>query len=154
VRPIYRKGIPLPSRCCILYIFFSTNVSTEYFKHAAHSPFFSSKCRLFHNANFFGLYYSHFTYRVCWNLNAKLRCQKVKHRDSRVCYVTGWLKIYFRLFLFTDSTKHISCYSKVSYVICVNHLNSFNLQKLVCSSLETDSFGEFSVTKKVKKLSH
>jgi len=27
--------------------FFKTNVSTEYFKHAAHSPFFSSKCRLF-----------------------------------------------------------------------------------------------------------
>jgi len=23
-------------------------------KHAAHSPFFSSKCRLFHNATFFG----------------------------------------------------------------------------------------------------
>jgi len=51
VRPIYRTGVPLPSRCCILYIF-STNISTEYFKHAAHSPFFSSKCRLFHNATF------------------------------------------------------------------------------------------------------
>ena len=34
--------------------FFSTNISTEYFKHAAHSPLFSSKCRLFHNATFFG----------------------------------------------------------------------------------------------------
>jgi hypothetical protein len=34
--------------------FSSTNISTEYFKHAAHSPFFSSKCRLFHNATFFG----------------------------------------------------------------------------------------------------
>ena len=30
---------PLTSRCCILYIY-STNISTEYFKHAAHSPFF------------------------------------------------------------------------------------------------------------------
>jgi len=28
--------------------FFSTNISTEYFKHAADSQFFSSKCRLFH----------------------------------------------------------------------------------------------------------
>jgi hypothetical protein len=28
-------------------------MSTEYFKHAAHSPFFSSKSRLFHNANLF-----------------------------------------------------------------------------------------------------
>jgi hypothetical protein len=34
------------------YILFSTNIITEYFKHAAHSPFFSSKCRLFHNATF------------------------------------------------------------------------------------------------------
>ena len=48
------------------YIFFSTNISTEYFKHAAYSPFFSSKCRLFHNATFFWfLCYSHLTYRVC-----------------------------------------------------------------------------------------
>jgi hypothetical protein len=35
-----------------IYIF-STNISTEYFKHAAHSPFFSSKSSLFHNATFF-----------------------------------------------------------------------------------------------------
>jgi ABC-type polysaccharide transport system permease subunit len=33
VRPTYRTGVPLPSRRCILYIF-STNISTEYFKHA------------------------------------------------------------------------------------------------------------------------
>ena len=36
-----------------IYIF-STNISTENFKHAAHSLFFSSKCRLFHNATLFG----------------------------------------------------------------------------------------------------
>jgi hypothetical protein len=113
---MYRTGVPLPSRCCILYILFqqiqvlsilnmlhtlrfslqnavyfimlpiwvhvlfifyvhpsyiqdgctatlqmlhfiytfSTNISTEYFKHAVHSPFFSSKCRLFHNATVLG----------------------------------------------------------------------------------------------------
>jgi len=28
-------------------------MSTEYFKHAAHSAFLSSKCRLFHNVTFF-----------------------------------------------------------------------------------------------------
>ena len=50
---IYKTGVTLPSRCCILYIF-STNISTEYFKQAAHSPFISSKFRLFHNATFFG----------------------------------------------------------------------------------------------------
>jgi len=38
-----------------MYIFFfPTNINTEYFKHAAHSPFLSSKCRLFHNAIFLG----------------------------------------------------------------------------------------------------
>jgi hypothetical protein len=53
VRPIYRTGVPLLSRCCNIYIYiFSANISTEYFKHAAHSPFFSSKYRLFHNATF------------------------------------------------------------------------------------------------------
>jgi len=34
-----------------IYIF-STSISTEYFKHAAHSPFFSSKCGLFLNVTF------------------------------------------------------------------------------------------------------
>jgi hypothetical protein len=36
-----------------IYIF-STNISTEYFKQAAHSLFFSSECPLFHNVIFFG----------------------------------------------------------------------------------------------------
>jgi hypothetical protein len=40
VRPIYRTGTPLRSKYPILYIF-STNIRTEFFKHSAHSPFFS-----------------------------------------------------------------------------------------------------------------
>ena len=48
------------------YIYtFSTNISTEYFKHAAHSPFFSSKCRLFHNATFFGACIIHILHTGC-----------------------------------------------------------------------------------------
>ena len=43
----------------------STNISTEYFKHAAHSPFFSSKCRLFHNATFFGSCIIHILHTEC-----------------------------------------------------------------------------------------
>jgi hypothetical protein len=47
----------------------------------------SSKCRLFHNATFFGSYInSHFTYRVCENLNAKFRCQKVKYAVTSLKY--------------------------------------------------------------------
>ena len=49
-----RRTAPLTSRRCVLYIY-SRNIRTEYFKHAALSPFFfSSKCRLFHNAVLFG----------------------------------------------------------------------------------------------------
>ena len=33
------RNAPLTSRSCILYIY-STNIRNEYFKHAAHSPFF------------------------------------------------------------------------------------------------------------------
>ena len=38
--PYTGRTAPLTSRHCILYIY-STNICTEYFKHAAHSPFFS-----------------------------------------------------------------------------------------------------------------
>jgi len=40
-------------------------MSTEYFKHAAHPLFFSSKCRLFHNATFFGPCISHILHTGC-----------------------------------------------------------------------------------------
>jgi len=45
--------------------FFSTNISTEYFKQAAHSQFLSSKCRLFHNATFFGSCIIHILHTEC-----------------------------------------------------------------------------------------
>jgi hypothetical protein len=78
VRPIYTTGTPLPSKHPILYIF-STNIRTEFFKHAAHSPFFhSSKCHLFQNATFFGSCIIRILHIGCAkNLNAKLWCQKV-----------------------------------------------------------------------------
>ena len=38
--PYMGRTAPLTSKRCILYIY-STNVGTEYFKHALHSPFFS-----------------------------------------------------------------------------------------------------------------
>jgi hypothetical protein len=36
---------------CFFFFFY---IISDYFIYAAHSPFFSSKCRLFHNATFFG----------------------------------------------------------------------------------------------------
>ena len=38
--PYMGRTAPLTSKHCILYIY-STNIGTEYFKHALHSPFFS-----------------------------------------------------------------------------------------------------------------
>ena len=53
------------------FIYYSTNIRTEYFKHAAHSVFFSSKCLLFHNATFFGFCVIHILYEVCAKIKKK-----------------------------------------------------------------------------------
>ena len=63
--PYMGRTTPLTSKRCILYIY-STNVGTEYFKHALYSPFFfSSKCSLFHNANLFDACIVHILYTGC-----------------------------------------------------------------------------------------
>ena len=63
---------PLTSKCYILYIY-STNIGTEYFKHALYSPFFfSSKCSLFHNANLFGSYITDILYTGCAKIKKKI----------------------------------------------------------------------------------
>ena len=51
--PYSVRTAPLTSKRYILYIY-STNIGTEYFKPGIYSPFFSSKCSLFHNSNLFG----------------------------------------------------------------------------------------------------
>jgi hypothetical protein len=71
-----RSTAQLTSRRCILNIY-STNVLTEYFKHAAHSPFFfSSRCRLFHNATFFGSCNIHILNTGCAKLLKKTPAPK------------------------------------------------------------------------------
>ena len=63
--PYMGPTAPLTSKRCILYIY-STNIGTEYFKHALYSPFFfSSKYSLFHNANLFGSCITHILYTGC-----------------------------------------------------------------------------------------
>jgi len=63
--PYMGRTAPLTSKRCILYIY-STNIGTEYFKHALYFPFsFSSKCSLFHNANLFGSCIIHILHIGC-----------------------------------------------------------------------------------------
>ena len=73
-----RRTAQLTSRRRILKIY-STNILTEYFKHAAHFPpfFFSSKCLLFHNAIFFGSCNIHILNTECAKILRKFRCQRV-----------------------------------------------------------------------------
>ena len=67
----------LISRRCILNIY-STNILTEYFEHAAHSPFFSlsSKCRLFRKAIFFGSCIIHILNTGCAKISKKIPAPK------------------------------------------------------------------------------
>ena len=63
--PYMGRTAPLTSKRCTLYIY-STNIGTEYFKHALYSPLlFSSKFSLFHNANLFGSCIIHTLYTGC-----------------------------------------------------------------------------------------
>ena len=96
MRPLYRTGVPLPSKCCILYIF-STDIITEYFKHAAHSPFSSSKCRLFHNATFFGSCIIHILHIGCAKiLNVKFKVYKsVHHRRIQKNHQPDAFSVYY-----------------------------------------------------------
>ena len=74
------------------FIYYSTNIRTEYFKHAANSPFFlSSKCRLFHNATFFGSCVIHILYTGCAKIkkNSGAKGLKKYQKCHRVFYLSS-----------------------------------------------------------------
>ena len=84
--PYMGRTAPQTSKRCILYIY-STNIGTEYFKHALYSPFFSSKCSLFHNANLFGSCIIHILYTGC---------AKIKKNNSGAKGLTLWRRNYLK----------------------------------------------------------
>jgi len=82
--PYKGRTAPLTSQRCILYIY-STNIGTYYFKHGIYSPFFSSKCSLFHNSNVFGSRILHILYTGC----AKVKKNNLRYTMSLEC-LTLW----------------------------------------------------------------
>ena len=67
----------------LLFLIYSTNIRTEYFKHAAYSPFFSSsKCRLFH---IFGSCIIHNLNTGVLKFKRKFRRLKVKNKINEKC---------------------------------------------------------------------
>jgi hypothetical protein len=105
VRPTYRTDVLLPSRYCILYIF-STTISTECFQNAAHSPFFSFKILCISQCYiFFFLYYSHFTYRMCYNFKVKFKvCESVHHRTIQINHQPDATNFQFIILTFVYSS--------------------------------------------------
>ena len=75
--PYMGRTAPLTSKRCILYIY-STNIRTEYFKHALYSRFFLFKVQLFHNANLFGSCIIHILYTGCAKIKEIIPARKVK----------------------------------------------------------------------------
>ena len=81
------RTAPLTYKYCFLYIY-STNIGTEYFKHALYSPLFSSKCSLFHIANLFGSCIIHILYTGCAKIKKNnsgskgLRSRKTKQNKE------------------------------------------------------------------------
>jgi hypothetical protein len=110
VRPIYRTGVPLHSKYCILYVFL-TDISAEYFKHAAHSPFFYSKCRLFHNATFVGSCIIHILHTGVLNLNVKFEVRKsVHHRTIQINHQPDATVFQFIIRTFVYSSTCFGCF--------------------------------------------
>ena len=96
------RTAPLTSKHCILYIY-STIVCTEYFKRALYSPFFfSSKCSLFHNANFFGSCIIHILYTECAEIKKKKNSgvkglrSDAKYSENGFDYVSPYFLAIFK----------------------------------------------------------
>jgi hypothetical protein len=97
------------------YIYFLTNICTDYFKHAAHSPFFSSECRLFHNTTFLVRVLFTFYIQRVLKCNVKPQCQKVSPLQAN--FLSGPFKV--------DPVSIIPCFahffiSPFSQPLCVS----------------------------------
>ena len=71
--------------------------------------FFSSKCRLFHNANFFGSCVIHVLYTGCAKIKKKIRRQKVNIGEE---FIVVFLFIYLFIYNSSNCTLNVFLYKK------------------------------------------
>ena len=106
---------PLTSRCCILHIY-STSIRTEYFKRAAHSPFFSLQNAVhFIMLPFWFLCYSYFIYRVCYNLKKNSGTKGLKTYSDAACLQGfDWYRVFKKS---RDAPRYYRFIDYVLYVV-------------------------------------
>ena len=75
------------------FIYLFDKYSTEYFKHGIYSPFFYSKCSLFHNSNIFGSCIIHILYTEC----AKIKKNNSGAKRLIVLFLINFFILHFNL---------------------------------------------------------
>jgi hypothetical protein len=136
VRPIYRTGTPLPSNHPILCIF-STNIRTEFFKHAKHSPFFSLQ-NAFHFTMlpFFGSCIICILHTGCSKIempNCGVKRLKTCLRFGLGLFAAGAVSVVLR-FLYSSKGSRVSafvCFVSCWWVFAAYFNSSFLFQKLL-----------------------
>ena len=108
LEPYIQDGRTATLQMLHFIFFFLTNIGTEYFKHAAHSPILSSKCPLFHNVTFFYSCIMHILHTGVLKFKCKIQvCKSVHHRTIQINHqssATIFQFIILRLF----TAQHVS----------------------------------------------
>ena len=131
------RTAPLTSRCCIFFIY-STNVHTEYFKHAVfHSVFPLQNAVYFIMLPWF-LYYSHFIYRVCSNLKENSGAKGLMRTESLRAYIPVIIICGEHATELREEITYFSVCVSVFEFACKNSRTAKRVFGKICNEILTD----------------